>query len=104
MNHVICNAIASRRLLRLCYSGWNRVVEPYAYGLARGRREVLRAWQVEDCVSFDERLGWRLDPAGWKLLRVDETISLSVLSEPVPEPHPDYRRGDKDIWLIFCQL
>ena len=104
MNHVICNAIANRRLLRLSYSGWNRVVEPHAYGLGRSRREVMRAWQVADCITFDGRLGWRLDPAGWKLLRVDEIISLSLLPEPVPAPRPDYRRGDKDIWLTFCQL
>jgi len=49
-------------------------------------------------------LDLRLDPAGWKLLRVDEIISLSLLPEPVPAPRPDYRRGDKDIWLTFCQL
>jgi hypothetical protein len=104
MNHVICNAIANRRLLLLSYSGWNRVVEPHAYGLGRSRREVMRAWQVADCITFDGRLGWRLDPAGWKLLRVDEIISLSLLPEPVPAPRPDDRRGDKDIWLTFCQL
>jgi hypothetical protein len=104
MNHVICNAIASRRLLRLSYSGWNRVVEPHTYGLGRGRHEVVRAWQVEDCVSFDRRLGWNLDPAGWKLLRVDEIRLLELLPDPIPEPRPGYRRGDKDIWLMYCQL
>jgi hypothetical protein len=104
MNHVICNAIANRQLLRLSYSGWNRVVAPHAYGLGRGRREVIRAWQVADCISFDQRLGWHLDPAGWKLLCVDRIISLSLLPEPVLEPRPDYRRGDTDIWLVYCQL
>jgi hypothetical protein len=104
MNHVICCAIANLRLLRLSYSGWNRVVEPHAYGLGRGGREVIRAWQVVDCISFDGRLGWRLDPVGWKLLRVDEIGLLSLLPESVPAPRPDYRRGDKDIWLTFCQV
>jgi hypothetical protein len=104
MNPVICNAIATRRLLRLSYFGWNRVVEPHAYGLARGRHEVIRAWQPEDCVSFDERLGWHLDRAGWKLLRVDRVRLLSLLPEPFAAPRPDYHRSDKNIWLIFCQL
>jgi len=104
MNHVICNAIANLQLLRLSYSGWNRVVEPHAYGLSRGRREVIRAWQVADCISFDGRLGWHLDLAGWKLLRVDEIVSLSLLPGPTREARPDYWRGDKDIWLIFRQL
>ena len=48
--------------------------------------------------------GWHLDPAGWKLLRVDEIRLLALLPNPVPEPRPDYRRGDKDIWLIYCQF
>jgi len=26
------------------------------------------------------------------------------LPESVPAPRPDYQRGDKDIWLTFCQL
>jgi hypothetical protein len=39
------------------YCGWNRIVEPHSYGLGAGRREVIRAWQVEDCVGFDQRLG-----------------------------------------------
>jgi hypothetical protein len=103
MNHVICNAIATRQLLRLSYSGWNRVVEPHAYGLARGRREVIRAWQLEECVGYDVRFGWHLDRAGWKLLRVDEIRSLALLPESFTAPRPDYRRGDKDIWLMFCQ-
>ncbi len=40
----------------------------------------------------------------WKLLRVDEIRLLALLPNPVPEPRPDYRRGDKDIWLIYCQF
>jgi hypothetical protein len=104
MNHIICSAVANLLPLRLSYSGWNRVVEPHAYGLSSGRHEVIRAWQVEDCVSFDERLGWHHDGLGWKLLRVDEIGLLSPLSEPFAAPRPGYHRGDRGIWLIFCQL
>jgi hypothetical protein len=104
MNHLICNAIANLLVLRVSYAGWNRVVEPHSYGLSADRREVIRAWQLDDCVGFDDRLGWRLDPAGWKLLHVDEIRLLSLLPEPFAAPRSDYRRGDKDIWLIFCQL
>jgi hypothetical protein len=104
MNHLIANAIITRRLLRLSYCGWNRIVEPHSYGLGGGRREVIRAWQIEDCVSFDERLRWHLDPPGWKLLDVDQMRLVSLLSEPFPAPRPGYRRGDKDIRLMFREL
>jgi hypothetical protein len=104
MNHAICSAIVTRQLLRLSYFGWSRVVEPHAYGLSAGRREVIRAWQIADCVIFDGRLGWNLDPLGWKLLRVDEIRLLSPLPSYFPEPRPGYERGDKDIWLMFREL
>ena len=100
MNHVICCAIANLRLLRLSYSGWNRVVEPHAYGLGRGGREVIRAWRVVDCISFDGRLGWRLDPVGWKLLRVDE-IGLHRCADPSRTSSGLPARRKDALWLSF---
>ena len=59
---------------------------------------------IGDCVASNEPLGWKLEPAGWKLLRVDRVRSFLPLAERFTEPRPGYRRGDNDIWLMYCQL
>jgi hypothetical protein len=72
--------------------------------MSSGRREVIRAWQIADCITFDCRLGWTLDSLGWKLLRVDEIRLISPLPLYFLAPRPGYERGDKDIWLMFREL
>jgi hypothetical protein len=104
VHHVICSAIANHQLLHLSYIGWSRIVEPHAYGIGAGRHEVIRAWQVHDCVASSEPTGWKLEPIGWKLLRLHAVRSFLPLTDRFLEPRPGYRRGDQDIWLMYCQL
>jgi hypothetical protein len=61
MNQQICNAIRERRLIRFYYDGYQRIVQPYAYGIHKDTgNEVLRAYQVGGYSSSGDIPDWRL--------------------------------------------
>jgi hypothetical protein len=57
----------------------------------------MRVWQVRGGSVSGE-------PAGWKLLRLDETIGVTITSEASAAPRQGYRSGDRDMARIVCQL
>lgn len=77
---VICEAIATRSLLQICYHDHYRVVEPNAYGCDAQGRPNLLAYQVEGGGGRDSR-------AGWRVLDIDSMVKVSLL--------PDHFRGPK---------
>lgn len=58
----ICEAIATRHLLQICYETHYRVVEPNGYGTDADGHPVLLAWQLEGGGGWDNGHGWRLLP------------------------------------------
>lgn len=71
----IIRAISRRRLLRLNYHCYSRIVEPYAVGEARDGRTVLVAWQVSG--------GSESGPAlGWHTFDLDGIVGLDELADP----------------------
>ena len=96
MNTAICTAINERSLIELRYSGFSRLVEPHAYGRDKGGEEILRCFQVSGGSESGER-------TGWKLLKVREIFSLHGNPETF-EARREYKRGDKAMDFIFCQI
>jgi hypothetical protein len=96
MNPIISEAIQNKRILELRYHRYSRVVEPHAYGRDKSGEEVLRCYQISGGSESGER-------TGWKLLKVGEASSLHITGDSFTQ-RPDYRRNDKDMEYIFCQL
>lgn len=92
----ICAAIHKRRRLQFWYHPGIRVVEPYAYGVGDGGRELLRAYQIAGSSRSREE--------GWKLFHVDEMEEIQVLEEGFEEPRLGYMRNDPSMTKIFCEL
>ncbi len=97
MNQTICNAILNRHVLKFTYHGHPRVVQPHAYGLSRKGKEVIRCYQT----GGNSRSG-RVPP--WRLIRLDQIVSLIVTEEHFVGERPGYVKGDKGMSTIFCEL
>lgn len=57
----------------------------------------MRVWQVRGGSNSNERVGW-------KLLRLDEAIAAHVINEKSEAPRHGYKRGDKAMAFIDCQI
>lgn len=77
----ICEAIASRRLLQICYHSNYRVVEPNSYGVDAIGHPALLAWQVEGGGGWDNGNGWRL-------LAISAMEKVTLLDETFAGPRP----------------
>jgi len=97
MNQAICDAIRNRCVLRFTYDGHPRIVEPHAYGLSRTRKEVIRCYQTDGTSRYHK-------VPDWKLMRVDRIKSLIVTEEHFEGERALYKKGDKDMSTIFCEL
>ena len=96
MKNELCIAIKDQHLVELRYSGYSRTVEPHAYGRDKSGDEILRCYQTFGGSESGER-------EGWKLLKVREVFSL----HPTPNNFStrlNYKRGDKAMDYIFCQI
>lgn len=96
MNSTIAQSIAENRVLELRYHGYSRIVEPHAYGRDKDGDEILRCFQIAGGSESGERVGW-------KLLKVREVFSLDLKRDTFVTRY-EYRRNDKAMTYIFCQL
>lgn len=96
MGKMLCDAINERKIIELRYSGYSRVVEPYAYGRDKSGDEILRCFQISGGSESGER-------SGWKLLKVREIFALQSTSLSFGT-RAEYKRGDKAMEYIFCQI
>lgn len=96
MNAIICDAIRQQGILELRYHGYSRLVEPHAYGRDKDGDEILRCYQVSGGSESGER-------AGWKLLKVRDVFSLTQTKDGF-STRPEYRRNDKAMVYMFCQI
>jgi len=98
MNQQICNAIRERRLIRFYYDGYERFVQPHAYGIHKDTgNEVLRAYQV----GGDSSSG---DIPDWRLYIVNKISNVEVIDEVFENTAPGYKRNDSSMSYIFCQI
>ncbi|SDR51245.1 hypothetical protein SAMN05443245_6873 [Paraburkholderia fungorum] len=96
MNPTICSAIKDRQLLELRYHGFSRVVEPYAYGRDKNGDAILRCFQISGGSESGQT-------TGWKILKVAAVFAINE-QQATFTPRTEYRRGDKAIAFMFCQL
>lgn len=96
MNIVLCDAIREQQLVRFIYAGYERVVEPYTYGLTRDGRELLMGWLVRGWSSSDPTPGWRT-------FYVDEMHDLAATAEPYAGRRAGYRGGGRRFEQVYCQ-
>jgi predicted DNA-binding transcriptional regulator YafY len=92
----ICTAIHKRKLLQFYYGPGNRIIEPYAYGVGDGGRELLRGYQRSGESHSREE--------GWKLFRVDEIQDVVLLDDNFDAPRLGYMRNDPSMTQIYAEL
>ncbi|HEX7965713.1 MAG TPA: hypothetical protein VF651_08355 [Gammaproteobacteria bacterium] len=86
----ICEALATRSLLQICYDDHYRIVEPNAYGADPRGNQVLLAYQTEGGGGHDSR-------AGWRVLDIRAMKRVSVLTEHFLGPRPRTGRDETRI-------
>lgn len=94
--HVACDALNKGVRLQITYDGYSRIVEVHAVGTSDDGNPLMRAFQVTST-----------KPGGsgkWRLFRLDKTWLYSVTNEPSEAPRLGYKRGDKAIARIRCQI
>lgn len=96
MKDEISHAISEKKLLELRYNGYMRTVEPHAYGRDKNGDQVLRCFQTSGGSDSGERVGW-------KLLKVADAYAIHMLNQTFQQ-RPEYKRNDKAMNYIFCQL
>jgi hypothetical protein len=94
---VICRAIAGRRVLRFRYRTTLRTVYPCAHGWLDTGNEALRAHEVR-LQAGDLRVGFG------KLFLLASMADVEITDVEFDRPPPGYRRGDRGMERIHCQL
>lgn len=83
--------------LEIRYDGYTRIVEVHAVGVSTAGHDVMRVWQIRGGSVHNE-------PVGWKMLRLDEVGGVTVSSERSQAPRTGYKRGDRAMHTITCQI
>jgi len=95
MNKSIIDAINGKNLIEFDYDGESRIVEPHCYGLTTKGNEAIRAYQVDGFSSSGKM--------GWKLYDLSKADSISIIDETF-ETRSDYKKGDRGMSEIFCEI
>ncbi len=97
MNQAICEAIRNRAVLEFYYNSQKRIVEPHAHGLSTAGNSVLRCYQIGGGSNSGQV------PA-WKMMTVSKIISLRETGRNFSAPRPGYKKGDRGMIEIYCEL
>jgi hypothetical protein len=94
---LLCEAIATKRLLAFTYEGHPRVVAPYCHGFTRAGGEALRAVQLRG----SSRSGHF---AGGKLWTVSKMRLVRTLEERFVADDRDYEPNDSAMLRVHCRI
>jgi hypothetical protein len=94
---LLCEAMATRKLLAFTYEGHARVVAPYCHGFTRAGNEVLRAVQLRGA-SRSGHFG------SAKLWTVSKMRLVRTLEEGFVADDPDYEPNDSAMARIHCRV
>lgn len=92
-----CQALQKGKVLELQYDGFSRCVEVHAVGISTAGHYVMCCWQISGGSASGESVGW-------KLMRLDEVRAALVSGQPAAAPRNGYRRGDKRMHRLICEL
>jgi hypothetical protein len=102
VNHLIREAILSKRLLKLSLRNHGAHdhtielhVEPHAYGLSSQGKPSLLCYRTHDSMASGN---------GWKILSLAEVQSVEIAPVTFHGPRSGYRRNDTTIVAVFAQL
>jgi hypothetical protein len=97
MNIIVCDAIRTRRLLRFVYDGYERVIEPHAYGVNSAGHEAVSGWLTA---------GWSASTPepGWRMYLLEQMHDVAALAEPFDDVRPVFKEGDPHFVRIYCQV
>lgn len=93
----LCTAIAERRFVRFRYNDRWRVAYPCAHGVLPTGNEGLRAHEVR-------LVNGRLRVLPGRMYLVSRLDALTVTDQDFDQPPPGYRRGDRGMSRIHCEL
>ena len=97
LHHLLCDAIAGRRLLLFAYGDRVRLVEPHVYGESAAGHGVVSAWL---------RPGYsRSTPeGGWRTFRLDGMRDVQAVDEAFAAPRPGYHPSGLGLATVWCAL
>ena len=98
MDDRICEAIRNRSVLSFTYKELPRVVEPHAHGTSTAGNEMMRAYQTAGETTQEH------GELGWRPFLIDRISNLTVLRETFSGTRPQYRRGDRGMSAVHCEL
>ncbi|GEC59294.1 hypothetical protein BEL01nite_83370 [Bradyrhizobium elkanii] len=75
----------------------SRVVEVHCVGITTKGNPGMRVWQVRGGSESNE-------PVGWKMLLLDEALGAKLTTEQSQAPRQGYKRGDKGMQSITCEI
>ena len=97
LHHLLCDAIAGRRLLLFAYGDRVRLVEPHVYGESAAGHGVVSAWL---------RPGYsRSTPdGGWRTFRLDGMRDVQAVDETFAAPRPGYHPSGLSLATVWCAV
>ncbi|HKJ30220.1 MAG TPA: hypothetical protein VKA34_00265 [Balneolales bacterium] len=96
-NPNICSAILHCKIIEFDYGGYHRIVEPHCYGSSKRNNPVIRAYQI----GGGSKSG---NIPSWRLFKREKMSNEVITNQIFGGPRPGYRKGDKDMTLIYCEL
>jgi hypothetical protein len=97
LSNTACEALSKKVCLELVYNGFSRIVEVHCVGITTKGNPGMRVWQVRGGSQSNE-------PVGWKMLLLDEAIGAKLTTEPSQAPRQGYKKGDKGMQTIKCEV
>ena len=96
MKNTICSAITNKIVIQFYYEGEIRQVEPHCHGLTTAGNIALRAFQV---AGYSKSGTY-----GWKMYDMSKSTNLVVLNNTFSIARPGYKRGDRGMSRIYCEI
>jgi hypothetical protein len=96
MQKILEQAIKNQICMKIIYNGGERIIEPHCLGISSTGKLSLRCWQRS---GFSRKH----EPTAWKFMTVNK-IEYTQILEITFTPHKEYRRGDKMMKEIICQI
>lgn len=93
----LCQAIKNRNTIQFKYKELNRIVQPACYGRNKKGNDMLRGYQIRGDTHSES-------PSSWKYFKVDNIEDGKILNEKFHESPQGYKKGDKHMSEIYCEL